>query len=64
MRYKKFAQGGPCRRKGFVGLQNYGGVPVWFKNIRLKQLTDRKPKYTGAEKTADVLQTAGKSEGK
>lgn len=62
-KYKKYARGA-LPHEGFIGLQNYGGVPVWFKNIRLKPLSDRKPKYTGAEKTADVLQPVGKSEGK
>jgi len=28
---------------------------VWFRNIRLKPLTDRKPQYTGKEPIADVL---------
>lgn len=51
-------------QEGFVGLQNYGGVPVWFKNIRLKPLTDRKPKYTGQEKIKDVLQPVTKDEKK
>lgn len=49
---------GSLPQEGFVGLQNYGGVPVWFKNIRLKVLSDRKPKLTGKEKTADVLKPA------
>ncbi|NCO41463.1 MAG: hypothetical protein COY42_01035 [Armatimonadetes bacterium CG_4_10_14_0_8_um_filter_66_14] len=46
---------GSLPREGFLGLQNYGGVPVWFRNIRLKPLTDRKPQYTGKEPIADVL---------
>ena len=48
----------------FVGLQNYGGVSVWFKNIRIKPLTDRKPKYTGKEKMQDVLQPVAKDDKK
>ncbi|MCY3021025.1 MAG: DUF1080 domain-containing protein [Planctomycetota bacterium] len=46
---------GSLPREGFIGLQNYGGVPVWFKNVRLKTLTDRKPQYTGKEPIAQVL---------
>jgi hypothetical protein len=33
---------------------------VWFKNVRLKGLSERKPKYTGKEKIGEVLQAAGK----
>lgn len=58
-KYKKYARGA-LPQEGFIGLQNYGGVPVWFRNIRVKELSDRKPKYTGAEKTADVLQPVAK----
>lgn len=46
--------------EGFIGLQNYGGVPVWFKNVRVKVLSDRKPQYTGKEKITDVLLPVGK----
>ena len=46
---------GALPREGFVGLQNYNAVPVWFKNVRLKTLTDRKPKYTGKEPITEVL---------
>ncbi|MCX7049491.1 MAG: DUF1080 domain-containing protein [Candidatus Sumerlaeota bacterium] len=42
-------------REGFIGLQNYGGAAVWFRNVRIKALTDRKPQYTGKEPIADVL---------
>jgi hypothetical protein len=28
---------------------------VWFKNVRLKSLSDRKPQFTGKEPIADVL---------
>jgi hypothetical protein len=42
-------------REGFIGLQNYGGVAVWFRNIRLKPLSKRTPQYTGQEPIADVL---------
>ncbi len=46
---------GSLPREGFIGLQNYGGTPVWFKNVKLKALSDRKPQYTGKEPIADVL---------
>jgi len=42
-------------REGFIGLQNYGGAPVWFRNIRLQPLSDRQPKYTGNEPVTQVL---------
>jgi hypothetical protein len=42
-------------REGFICLQNYGATPVWFKNVRLKPLTDRKPQYTGKEPIDKVL---------
>lgn len=42
-------------REGFIGLQNYGGKAVWFKNVRLKALSDRKPQYTGKEPIGEVL---------
>jgi hypothetical protein len=51
---------GSLPREGFVGLQNYGGVPVWFRNIRIKSLSKRQPKYTGDEPIQDVLSTAVK----
>jgi hypothetical protein len=46
---------GSLPRDGFIGLQNYGGTPVWFRNVRIKTLTDRKPKYTGKEPIEQVL---------
>lgn len=46
---------GALPREGFICLQNYGATPVWFKNIRLKPLTDRKPQYTGKEPIDKVL---------
>ena len=46
---------GSLPREGFIGLQNYGGKALWFRNVRIKPLTDRKPKYTGKEPIADVL---------
>ncbi|MGD0093297.1 MAG: DUF1080 domain-containing protein [Planctomycetota bacterium] len=46
---------GTLPREGFLSLQNYGGTPVWFKNVRLKTLSDRKPQYTGKEPIKDVL---------
>jgi hypothetical protein len=48
-------------REGFIGMQNYGGVPVWYRNIRLKPLSDRKPQFTGKEPIEQVLK---KPEGK
>jgi len=48
-------------REGFVGLQNYNATPVWFRNVRIKALTDRKPQYTGKEPIQQVLR---KTEGK
>ena len=42
-------------REGFVGLQNYGGKALWFRNVRIKPLTDRKPQYTGKEPIEKVL---------
>ena len=41
-------------REGFIGLQNYGPT-VWFRNIKLQRLSDRKPKYTGNEPFDQVL---------
>jgi len=46
---------GALPREGFIGLQNYGGVPVWFRNVRIKMLSDRKPKFTGDEPVDQVL---------
>lgn len=46
---------GALPKEGFIGLQNYGGVPVAFRNIKLRPLSKRQPKYTGAEPIADVL---------
>jgi len=46
---------GSLPREGFIGLQNYGGKALWFRNVRIKPLTARKPKHTGAEPIADVL---------
>jgi hypothetical protein len=52
----KFAHAiGALPREGFIAFQNYGGVPVWFRNVRIKALTDRKPQHTGKEPIADVL---------
>jgi hypothetical protein len=52
---------GSLPREGFIGLQNYGGVPVWYRNIRLKPLSDRKAQFTGKEPIDQVLK---KPEGK
>ena len=46
---------GSLPREGFIGLQNYGGKALWFRNVRIKPLSDRKPKFTGKEPIADVL---------
>lgn len=46
---------GVLPREGFICLQNYGATPVWFKNIRIKLLSDRKPQYTGKEPINEVL---------
>ncbi len=46
---------GALPREGFICLQNYGATPVWFKNIRLKPLTNRKPQHTGKEPIGKVL---------
>lgn len=52
----KFAYAiGALPREGFIGLQNYGGKALWFRNIRIKPLTDRKPQYTGTEPITEVL---------
>ena len=46
---------GSLPREGFIGLQNYGGALLWFRNVRLKTLSDRKPQYTGKEPIEQVL---------
>ncbi len=46
---------GALPREGFIGLQNYGATPVWFKNIKLQRLSDRKPKFSGNEPIETVL---------
>ena len=46
---------GTLPREGLILLENYGAVPMWFRNIRIKPLTDRKPQYTGKELISDVL---------
>jgi hypothetical protein len=46
---------GSLPREGFIGLQNYGGVPVWFRNIRIRALSRRQPHFTGKEPISDVL---------
>ncbi len=48
---------GSLPQEGFIGLQNYGGVPVWYRNIKLKPLSKRLPKYTGKEPIASQLGT-------
>jgi hypothetical protein len=59
--HNKFAYAiGSLPREGFIGLQNYGGVPVWFRNIRIKPLSKRQPKFTGEEPIQEVLSTTGK----
>jgi len=51
-------------REGFIGLQNYGGKALWFRNVRLKSLTDRKPQHTGKEPIAEVLRKPEAKNGK
>jgi len=46
---------GALPREGFIGLQNHGGLPTYFRNVRVKPLTDRKPIYTGKEPIEQVL---------
>jgi Domain of Unknown Function (DUF1080) len=46
---------GALPREGYIGLQNYNATPVYFRDVRIKLLSDRKPKYTGKEPIADVL---------
>jgi hypothetical protein len=46
---------GELPREGFIGLQNYGGAPVWFREVKLKALSDRQPKWTGNEPIEQVL---------
>jgi hypothetical protein len=46
---------GNLPREGFVALQNHGGTPVWFRNVRIKALGDRQPKFTGKEPISEVL---------
>ena len=46
---------GSLPREGFIGLQNYGATPVWFRNVRVKSLSERKPQFTGKEPIAEVL---------
>ena len=53
---------GELPREGFICLQNYGATPVWFRNVRLKSLSDRKPQYTGKEPIGKVLQNASAAE--
>lgn len=50
---------GELPREGFIGLQNYGASPVWFRNVRLKLLSDRQPRFTGAEPIDQVLGKPG-----
>ena len=46
---------GELPREGFLALQNHGGTPVWFRNVRIKPLGDRQPKYSGKEPIMEVL---------
>ena len=48
---------GALPREGFISLQNYGGAPVWFRNIRVRPLGDRRPQLTGKEPIKDVLRS-------
>ena len=47
-------------REGFIMLQNYDGTPVWFRDIRIKPLTNRKPRFTGSEPITEVLEQVNK----
>jgi hypothetical protein len=60
--HNKFSHAiGSLPHEGFIALQNYGATPVWFRNVRLKPLSDRKPQYTGKEPIGEVLRKpAGK----
>jgi hypothetical protein len=51
-------------REGSIGLQNYGGAAVWFRNMRIKPLTDRQPRYTGKEDLEEVLLPVKKKDDK
>jgi hypothetical protein len=53
---------GALPREGFVLLQNYGASPVWFRDVRLKPLSDRQPQYTGKEPIEKVLKKAAAAE--
>ena len=46
---------GKLPREGFVALQNYDATPVWFRNVRIKPITNRQPRYTGKEPIERVL---------
>ena len=46
---------GNLPREGFLALQNHCGTPVWFRNARIKELGERKPKFTGKEPINDAL---------
>ncbi len=52
---------GALPREGFIALQNYGATPVWFRNVKLKPLSDRKPQYTGKEPIAEVLKVPART---
>ncbi|MHC5055514.1 MAG: family 16 glycoside hydrolase [Planctomycetota bacterium] len=41
-------------REGFIAFQDHG-KPVWYRNVRIKELNDRKPKYKGTEKSETLF---------
>ncbi len=41
-------------REGPVAFQDHG-KPVWYRNVRIKELNDRKPRYKGNEKSETLF---------
>jgi len=41
-------------REGAIAFQDHG-KPVWYRNVRIKELNDRKPKYKGNEKSEGLF---------
>ncbi len=40
-------------REGFLALQDHGR-PVWYRNVKIKLLGDRRPMFTGKERYGDI----------